>query len=235
MGKREEVWYLLPSNPTGPWNPIPPCSPLEPGGAGMPPLPWSPGSPGEPLKPYTTMVVSTVTADISTCPSHLVNMCSTCVCLVLSAGFTNSHWRQDPMVLAQAKSTKFIGKGCWDQDNMSPTTLILHSWHHLSLMRLMAKVALHQVHTSLTLCYSLSWQHSHKDVHFPTKHVQSWFVRDPYLTLLWLRECYRVDLAMWVLPKFSPVLLKFWMLAGGRKLKPQLWKTKNWLSFLAYF
>lgn len=57
----------------------------------MPPLPWSPGSPGGPLKPYTTMVVSTVTADISTGPSHFVNMCSTCVRSVPSARFTNFH------------------------------------------------------------------------------------------------------------------------------------------------
>lgn len=79
----------------------------------MPPLPWSPGSPGEPLKPYTTMVVSTVTADISTSPSHFVNMCSSCVHLVPSARFTNLHQRQDLVVLTQAKSNKFTGKGCW--------------------------------------------------------------------------------------------------------------------------
>lgn len=116
----------------------------------------------------------------------------------------------------------------------SPTTLILHSWHHLSLMRFMAKGAVDQLYTSLILCYSPSWQHSHKDQHFSTKDIQSWFGWDPYLMLLWQFECYHIDMAMWVFPKLFPVLLMFWMLGGGRKLKPQLWKTKNLLSFLDY-
>lgn len=87
------------------------------------------------------------------------------------------------------------------------------SWHYLSLMRLRAKGVVHQLCMSLMLHYSPSWQHSHKDVHFSTK---SWFAWDPYLMLLWLCECYHVDLAVWVLPKLFPVLLKFWMLGGGK-------------------
>lgn len=93
------------------------------------------------------------------------------------------------MVLAQAKSTDFIGKGCWDQGYLSPTVLIFHScYHNTSLVRLVARGTLHWVHVWLTL-QSLGCKHVHKDVHISTKEVQSWFKWDPYLILLWLCQC----------------------------------------------
>lgn len=90
----------------------------------MPPLPWSPGSPGEPLEPYTTMVVSTVTADISTCPSHF-NMCYTCVRLVLSAGFALKvrHYGTCSGKKHQVNWKSLLGSRLHESHNLNPSLL----------------------------------------------------------------------------------------------------------------
>lgn len=173
------MWYLLPSNPTGPWNPVAPCSPLEPGGAGMPPLPWSPGSPGEPLKPWTNNSYKHGDRGDTDMLPTLLTRALLAICLIHLSGLPIYT-----MVLAQAKSTNFIGKGCWDQGYLSPTVLIFHScYHNTSLMRLVARGALHWVHAWLTL-QSLGCKHVHEDMHISTKEVLSWFKWDPYLMLL---------------------------------------------------
>lgn len=114
---------------------------------------------------------------------------------------------------------------------MSPTTLILHSWHYLSSDEAQGKrcsaSALHV--TNATLFPKLT-AFPQGCALFHQVLISMRSISDVALTM-WVLPC---RFAVWVLPKLFLVLLKFWMLGGGRKLKPQLWKTENWLSFLDY-